>query len=107
METVFLQGLDKILCAGYMLAVSCINLNLYLISAFYQKKFNQVSPRAGFMISIAFSVLYVASFFFSDQVTASGWSHLRLVRFFFLTGGAAASAWSSASLFITMRKPRK
>jgi hypothetical protein len=107
METVFIQGLDKILCAGYLLAVSCINLNLYLVSAFYQKKFNQVTPRAGFLISVLLSVLYLASFFFSDPGAASGWGHLRLFRFFFLTAGAAASAWSSASLYITMRKPRK
>jgi hypothetical protein len=107
METAFLQGLNKVLCAGYLLAVAGINLNLYLISAFYQKKFNQLSPRAGFIVSIALAILFVSSFFFSGPDQAAGWGHMRIARLFFLLGSAVASGWSSAALFITMRKPRK
>ena len=107
METVFLQGLNQVLCAGYLLAVACINLNLYLISAFYRKKFNQLSPRAGFIVSIALAILFVSSFFFSGLNLSSGWGHLRIARFFFLVGSAVACGWSSTALYMTMRKPRK
>lgn len=107
MEPAFVQGLDKILCAGYLLAISCINLNLYLISAFYRKKFNQLSPRGGFVLSILCAVLYVASFFFPDAGSSSVWYNLRIVRIFLLCGSAVVSGWNSTILFITMRKPRK
>jgi uncharacterized membrane protein len=107
MDTAFLQGLDKVMCAGYLLAVSCINLNLYLISAFYRKKFNQLSPRAGFIVSIALAILFISSFFFSGPDQSSGWGHLRIARLFFLVGSAVACGWSSAALYIAMRKPRK
>jgi uncharacterized membrane protein len=107
METAFLQGLNKVLCAGYVLAIACINLNLYLISAFYQKKFNQLSPRVGFIVSIVLAIIFVSSFFFSDPNQAAGWGHLRIARLFFLVGSAVASGWSSAALYATMRKPRK
>lgn len=107
METAFIQGLNKVMCAGYMLAVVCINLNLYLVSAFYQKKFNQATPRMGFIVSMALIILFVSSFFFADPGQETGWGHLRIVRLFFLLGSAVASGWSSAALFITMRKPRK
>ena len=107
METAFLQGLNKVLCAGYLLAVAGINLNLYLISAFYQKKFNQLSPRAGFIVSIGLAILFVSSFFFPGPDQVSGWGHMRIAQLFFLVGSAVASGWSSAALYITMRKPRK
>ena len=107
METAFLQGLNKVFCAGYLLAVACINLNLYLISAFYQKKFNQVSPRAGFIVSIVLTIIFVSSFFFSDPGQTAEWGHLRIARLILLLGSAVASGWSSAALYITMRKPRK
>jgi hypothetical protein len=56
---------------------------------------------------MALAILFVSSFFFSDPDQISGWGHLRIARLFFLIGSAVACGWSSAALYMTMRKPRK
>jgi hypothetical protein len=95
--------LSRVLCAGYVLAVACLNVTMYLISAFYKRKFNEPTPQAGFVVSIAFSLCYAASVF----VQVGDGRVFVIAQYCLLVLSAVSSAWSSIVLFFTMKKERK
>ncbi len=94
---------ERVLLAGYILAVVCLNATMYLISAFYHKKFGEATPKAGFAMSIFFSILCSASVF----VSAGSGHMLGIIQSALLIAGGGASAAASINLFLKMRKPRK
>jgi hypothetical protein len=94
---------ERVLLAGYILAVVSLNATMYLISAFYHKKFGEATPKAGFAVSILLSVLCAASVF----VSAGGGRMLDIVQSSLLVLSAGSSAVGSINLFFKMRKPRK
>ena len=103
MKIIFLLDLSRVLCAGYIMSVACLNATMYLISSFYKKKFNEPTPRAGFVIAIILSLCCALSVFvqFADEQSGT------IVQYSLLILAAGASAWSSINLFFTMRKERK
>jgi hypothetical protein len=107
MDTPFVLGLNKVLCAGYFLLIAWVNCTMFLISSFYRKKFNQQAPRYGFIASIIFTMLYVASLFFTVSLTGQEISTFTLIQMVIIVGAAIASGWSSVNLFIVMKRARK
>ncbi len=107
MDASFTLGLNKALCAGYFLSMMCINCILYLFSSFYRKKFNQPSPRAGFIVATILGLFYVFILFYMGSPHFPGWVIVRIVKTVCMAGSAIASGWSSASLFYTMKQTRK
>jgi len=103
MNVSFLADAERVLLAGYILAVACLNATMYLISSFYHKKFREASPRAGFALSMVLSVLCAASVF----VSVGGGRMLGVLQSSLLILAAGSSAVSAAGLFVKMRKPRK
>jgi hypothetical protein len=94
---------DRVLLAGYILAVVCLNATMYLIAAFYHKKFGESTPRAGFVISMVLSVACAASVF----VNIGGGRTLGIVQSSLLILSAGASAVSAINLYLKMGRPRK
>jgi hypothetical protein len=103
MNVTFLFELDRVLLAGYIVFVVFLNATLYLVSAFYQKKFSQKTLKSGFVGSIVFSLLYIVTVF----VSVKSGRTLGIVQSALLILSAAASVISSSSLYFKMRKPRK
>jgi hypothetical protein len=103
MNVTILLDLDRVLLAGYILAVVCLNVTMYLISAFYHKKFGESTPKAGFAVAIILSVLCAASVF----VNAGSGRTLGITQSSLLILSAGASASSAINLYFKMRKPRK
>ncbi|MBD3393643.1 MAG: hypothetical protein GF418_16080 [Chitinivibrionales bacterium] len=98
-----LTGMSRLLLTGYVLAFVFLNLLAYLISSFYQKKFDQPSPRTGFILAVALAVLYIACLFLGSGAPR-GW---RVVQMLVLFGSAIASASSAMALYYTMKRVRK
>ncbi len=94
---------NRVLLAGYIAAVVCLNATMYLIASFYRKKFGEATPRAGFVISMLLSVLCAASVF----VNAGGGRILGILQSSLLILSAGASALSAINLYLKMGKPRK
>jgi hypothetical protein len=80
---------------------------MYLIASFYRKNFNQPVPRMGFVISIGVSLFYIASLFFTVSPSAPLSNIFNIIQQLCLVGSAAASGWSSITLLLIMKKPRK
>ncbi len=92
----------RLLLAGYVLCFVFANVVAFLVSAFYRKKFNQPSPRAGFVIAIALGLAYMGSVFVRYRPV-----HVHtIVQVLFVFGGAIASVLSAMSLYYTMKKRR-
>ena len=107
MESAFILGLNKVLCAGYVLSIAWINCIMYLIASFYRKNFNQPVPRMGFVIAIGVSLLYITSLFFTVSPSALLGNIFNVIQQLCLIGSAAASGWSSINLLLIMKKTRK
>jgi hypothetical protein len=107
MDATAINGIDNLLCTAYICAVACVNLNLYLISTFYQKKFNRRSPQTGFVLAITFMILYIASLLFVNITGGVLAGSLHFARSALLIGSAAISMWSALLLFIAMKKTGK
>ncbi len=91
------------LLAAYAALVAGLNVFCYLIATFYQQKFKEHSPRAGFLgAAIAGAVLAVTLGLFHEDS-----STLTLLRVFLVSAGGVASAWNSVSLYYTMKRVRK
>jgi hypothetical protein len=103
MNVTILLDADRLLLAGYILAVVCLNATMYLISSFYHKKFGEATPRAGFALSMVLSVVCAASVF----VNVGGGRLLGFAQSSLLILGSGASAASAVGLYVKMRKPRK
>jgi hypothetical protein len=103
MNVTILLDFDRLCCAGYLCAVVCLNVTMYLIASFYNKKFGEPTPKLGFVFSIILSILCAASVF----IAAGDGKALVLLQSVLLILSAAASIVSSIGLFFKMRKPRK
>lgn len=88
---------------GYIIFSSLLNLIALLISSFYQKKFSQESPKAGFIIAIALAMLFVGVIIFGKK----GEMIAQIAIVFTLIGSSIASSLSILNLYLTMRKIRK
>jgi hypothetical protein len=96
-------SLADALLAGYVLCALCLNCIMFLVSSFYQRKFRQVSPRAGFMITILLGALFIGTIFFRD-----GSAQLRaVVQSLLLLVGSITSGFNSIALYSTMKKVSK
>jgi Ca2+/H+ antiporter len=107
MDAAFLQSLNKFLCAGYFIAMASISCIMFLFSSFYRKKFNQPSPRAGFIVAAATALFYVFFLFFIVTPHTAQWEYIRIFKSLCLIGSAIAFGWSSIRLFYTMKRTRK
>jgi hypothetical protein len=103
MNVTLLLDPDRFWLAGYICIVVCLNATMYLISAFYHKKFEQATPKLGFVLAIILSLLYAVSVFVSF---GSGHT-LGNVPSTLLILASAASMASSINLYLKMKKPRK
>ena len=87
----------------YVLAIVFLSLLAFLISDFYRKKFNQPSPRIGFVAAIAMGLgIFVASLFRGADAVA-----VELIINILLTAAGLVSLLSSIGLYLTMSKVRK
>jgi hypothetical protein len=103
MNVTILLDFERCCLAGYLCAVVCLNVTMYLIASFYNKKFGEPTPKLGFIFSIVFSILCAASVF----VAVGSGRTLGMVQSVLLILSAAASIISAVNLFLKMRKPRK
>ena len=92
-----------LLTAGYILCFVALNAVSFLISLFYRKKLQQASPRWGFLIAIAFAVLFCALLLGARD----GSPLLAGIGRLSIAGSVVASAISTVNLFFIMRKVRK
>ena len=107
MDAVFFTILNKILCAGYVFSMVCMNCILYLFSSFYRKKFGQSSPRAGFIIAALLALGYIFFQMVTVEPHSTVWMYVRVLRTVCLAGSAIASIWGCTYLFYTMKRTRK
>jgi hypothetical protein len=103
MNVTILLDFERLCCAGYLCAVVCLNVTMYLIASFYSKKFGEPTPKLGFIFSIVLSVLCAAGVF----ITVGDGPAPGMFQSALLIMSAAASIVSSIGLFLKMRKPRK
>jgi hypothetical protein len=103
MNVTILLDFEHCCLAGYLCAVVCLNVTMYLIATFYNKKFGEPTPKLGFVFSIVLSILCAASVF----IAAGDGRALGVLQSVLLILSAAASIVSSLGLFFKMRKPRK
>ncbi len=92
-----------LLVSGYFLSLAGLNAICYLISAFWQKKFSEPAPKAGFMIGLLASAI-LAAFVFLPSGTFSG---QRLFQITLILIGGIVTATNVISLYSTMKKIRK
>ena len=97
------ESVYSVLVAVYILTVLGLNFITFLISDFYRKKFNQPSPRTGFIAAIILGLLLAGSLFFGTRESVTA----RVVQALLLTGCSVSSMISSVNLYLTMRKVRK
>ena len=95
--------IDNLLLTGYVISSSLLNVVALFISSFYQHRLHQSSPRAGFVIAVIFSLLYIALLFFGT----SGSVLTAVLSVISLLGYGIASSYSILMLFFTMRSVRK
>ena len=84
----------------YVLAIMGLGGMLYLISAFYQKKFNQPSPKAGFIAGLIVGIVFIVSL----AIQGNGAHGVRIFHGILLFGCSAGSIASTFALYFTMRK---
>jgi hypothetical protein len=95
METLFLTG--------YVVFIVFLNILALLISSFYQKKFNQPAPKAGFLSAILFAVVFIVILIIPQKTSLT----IEIISALSLLGSGIASIGSILYLFLTMRKVRK
>lgn len=93
--------IECFLLAGYVFFSILLNFIALLISVFYEKKFNQISPKAGFIVGIILSCAFIVILFITNNSTLS------IISVFTLLGSSIASVFSILNLFFTMRKVQK
>ena len=103
MNVTMLLDFGRFCLAAYLCAVACLNVTMYLIAAFYQKKFGEPTPRIGFIVSIILSLLCALTVF----VSAGDGKMLGALQAGLVILAAISSMISSANLFLKMGKPRK
>ncbi|MDD5673903.1 MAG: hypothetical protein PHC61_07065 [Chitinivibrionales bacterium] len=91
------------LMALYAGSICCLNVILYLIATFYQRKFNEASPSIGFIIGGLLAAGVVVSVFIPfPSVEAAG-----SIRSVLLFGAAVSSGSATAILYFIMRRSKK
>jgi hypothetical protein len=93
----------RLMLAGYILAVVCLNFLLFVISSFYKKKIGQKSPRAGFILAIILALCFGGSILASFGTP----SQVRFVQFLLIILCTGTSVACSLNLFFIMRRVRK
>lgn len=93
---------DIIILSGYIIFSSCLNVMALLISAFYQKRLHQPSPKMAFIISIFLSILFTISIILENM----GIAQLQIASSLLLSGSSLSSAIGILNLFFSMRKTR-
>lgn len=92
-----------LLLAAYLIALIGLNFVCGLISAFYQHRLGEPSPRAGYVATVVLLLIVTATLF--GPLARFTWTGT--VQGILLFLGGTASAWNSASLFLTMKRIRK
>jgi hypothetical protein len=92
-----------LLLAGYAVCVCILNVILFLIAAFYRRKFNEASPRLGFIVGGVLSILLIVSIF------VSSWSPeiAHITQGVLLAGTALSSGSATVILYFIMRRSKK
>jgi hypothetical protein len=99
----FSLNMDTLFLTGYVMFIVFLNILALLISTFYQKKFNQPAPKAGFISAILLAVVFIIFSLIPQKPTLT----LQIVSALSLLGSGATSIGSILYLFFTMRKVRK
>lgn len=95
--------LPPALLATYAGCVCCLDVILFLIAAFYRRKFNEPSPRLGFIMGgILCAGLIVALF---APVTSPEIMHI--TQGVLLAGAALSSGSATMILYFIMRRSKK
>lgn len=92
-----------LLASGYFVTLAGLNAICYLISAFWQKKFDEPSPKAGFLIGVIVSAILAGLVF----LPAATFPAQRLVLVGLVLVGGIIIATNTISLYSTMKKIRK
>jgi polyferredoxin len=96
-------SLESILLCGYVMFYALMNILGLLISTFYKKKFNQPSPKIGFILAIILALVFIIIVQLPLKIIA----FVPFVSALLLISSATASIVSTLFLFLTMRKVRK
>ena len=95
-------GISEIFLAGYMACVIVLNLVVYLISAFYRRKFALPVMQAGFLVAIGAFVLFTAVLLAGGAERTRGVLPATVVII-----GTASSAINALRLYYIMSRSRK
>jgi len=93
----------------YLVIILALNLVAYLISDFYRRKFNQPSPRLGFVAAVFMGSLFLLSLllFLFVPIHSPVLPFVKIAMPYFLLGSGMMSIYSSVSLFFTMKRVRR
>jgi hypothetical protein len=94
---------EYILFTGYVLCFVTLNIIAGLVSLFYRKNFQRSSPSWGFLASMVFSMLFLATLL----AARNGSLFLLTASKFALAGAAVTSMYSGLNLYVLMRRVRK
>ena len=91
------------LLAVYAGSVCCLNVILFLIASFYQRKFNETSPRLGFVVGGILAAALIAVLFIPLPTPEIA----RITEGVLLAGAALVSGSSTVILYFIMRRSKK
>ena len=93
----------SVLAVVYTLCLAGLNLVLFLISDFYRRKFNQPSPRLGFLLALAMNGVCAVVLLLQEAVPP----FVKPGSSFLLLCSGALAIYSTISLHLTMKRIRK
>ncbi len=94
---------ENFLMAGYVFSSGLLNVVALFISSFYKRSLNQSAPRAGFVVAVLASLVYI----FIILTGESGSKSVSIASVVSLLVYGIASSYSILMLFFTMRSVRK
>jgi hypothetical protein len=95
--------LPHLLLAGYAVCVCILDAILFLIAAFYRRKFNEASPRLGFIVGGVLCILLMVSIF----MPALPPEIAHITQGVLLAGAALSSGSATVMLYFIMRRSKK
>ena len=98
-----LSGLSVFFLAGYVAFVLSMNGLGYMIAIFYERKFDQATPKNGFLVAIGAGIMFAGSLFIDTHGARAG----LLFQAVMLVAAGIASVWNAAQLYLTMKKESK
>jgi hypothetical protein len=98
-----LPDTGTLLLTGFIISLMALNLIAYLISSFYRRKFNQPSPRNGFLAGTVLLLLYNLSLFTARPSLPA----VAVAKVLLVYSGSIVSTASAVALYYTMKKVRK